>query len=276
VTASSELRPLTGADATQGFALSSAARWNQSEADWRFLLRAGEGVGIDAGGRLVATAILLPLPPRIAWISMVLVDAAQRKRGLATRMLRWALDRAAARGLVAGLDATPDGREVYRRLGFADGAAIARMRAPAAAPTPPPGIEPLAPHEILALDREVFGADRGAVLLELAARAPELALACRRDGALAGYALGRPGRMTPEIGPIVAVDAAAALALLDAAHARARGPVIADVFTAQADFAAGLAARGWVAERPYTRMAFGALPPGRAAMVYAAAGPELG
>jgi GNAT superfamily N-acetyltransferase len=276
VTGSSELRALTLADAKAGFALSAEAGWNQTEDDWRFLLRAGEGVGIDAGGRLVATTIVLKLPPRIAWIGMVLVTPAARKRGLATAMLGWSLDWARQRGLVAALDATPDGREVYRRLGFADGAPIMRMRGPAAGAAVPGGIERARLDEILPLDETVFGADRGAVLRELAERAPARALMLRRGATVAGYVFGRDGRTAPEIGPLVAADEAAALALLDAAHAGLAGPALADVFAAQDGFVAGLAARGWREERPYTRMAKGSLPACREGMIYTVAGPELG
>jgi GNAT superfamily N-acetyltransferase len=272
----SEPRPLRVADTAAGFALSAEANWNQTEDDWRFLLEQGEGIGIEAAGRLVATTIVVDYAPGISWISMVLVTQAQRKRGLATLLLDTAIAQIRARGTVAGLDATPAGREVYRRLGFVDGPELLRFEAPLTLSEPiAAGIEPLDIQEILDLDRMAFGGERSVVLRELGRRAPGLALGYRREGRLAGFVLGRDGRGAHQIGPIVAEDAAIALALLEAARVRALGPVLVDVFAVHAGFVAELRARGWTVQRPYTRMSIGALPQGRPELVFAAAGPEL-
>jgi GNAT superfamily N-acetyltransferase len=275
VTASSELRRLTLADVSGGFALSSEAGWNQSEADWRFLLGAGAGIGIDDGNRLVGTAIVLPLGGRIGWIAMVLVALSHRKRGLATRMMDWAVAHCRASSLVAALDATPAGREVYRRLGFGDGPRILRLGAPRGFGREDASVGALDVAEILELDRRAFGTDRAAVLQEFACRTPTLALACRRGGRIVGYALGRVGRLAHEMGPIVAEDDAAALALLRTVCARAEGAtVIVDAFEAQRGFLGTLIAEGWVEQRPYTRMSTGTLPAGVPESVFAVAGPE--
>jgi GNAT superfamily N-acetyltransferase len=275
VTDSSELRPLRLADVAGGFALSSEAGWNQSEADWRFLIGAGAGIGIDDGSRLVATAIVLPLDGQIGWIAMVLVALSHRKRGFATRMMDWAVGHCREAGLVAALDATPAGREVYRRLGFADGPRILRLAAPSGFGRADPSIGRLDVAEIRDLDRRAFGADRTAVLRELARQSPALALAYRRAGRVAGYALGRVGRVAHEIGPIVAEDDEVALALLRAACAEAGGgAVIADAFAARCGFVDALLAAGWTEQRPYTRMSIGALSSGAPETVFAIAGPE--
>ena len=79
---------LDALDAPSGLLLSTEAHWNQSEADWRFFLEKGIVFGVrDRGGRLVATAALLPYATTDAWISMVLVAASWRRRGLATRLV---------------------------------------------------------------------------------------------------------------------------------------------------------------------------------------------
>ena len=51
---------------------------------------------------------------------MVLVAGEYRRRGLATALLRQAMDELATARLLPALDATPEGRAVYRRLGFED------------------------------------------------------------------------------------------------------------------------------------------------------------
>ena len=127
----SELRQLdlTRAHAAAGFALSTRIGWNQALPDWDYMLAAGEGVGLTApDGALVATAMALPYGG-FAWICMVLVDPAYRRQGLATRLMDAVVARQVAAGRVPGLDATPDGREVYRRIGFRDHYRLGRYRA---------------------------------------------------------------------------------------------------------------------------------------------------
>ena len=100
-------------------ALVREAKWNQIETDWRIFLELGSlYTAQTVGGRIVATTATLPFGGRFAWISMVLVAGDYRRRGLATQLMRRAMDDLVAASLVPVLDATPDGRAVYRALGF--------------------------------------------------------------------------------------------------------------------------------------------------------------
>src|SRR5260221_6339588 len=106
-------------DALAGLALSTEAHWNQNEADWRFFLTNGTLFGVrDHDGHLVASAALLPYTSGNAWISMVLVTASFRRRGLATRLIDACLDAAAKQGFTTWLDATPAGAAGYSPLGL--------------------------------------------------------------------------------------------------------------------------------------------------------------
>ncbi len=102
----------------QAQALSDEAGWNQNAADWLVFQRHGEIFGVMAGDSLVATAAILPYGGDFAWISMVLVTAEFRRRGLATSLLRQCMARLHAQRRVALLDATEAGEPVYRALGF--------------------------------------------------------------------------------------------------------------------------------------------------------------
>src|SRR5881227_3777942 len=120
------------ADAAAGLLLSTEAHWNQNEADWRFFLSNGIVFGVRDGKQLVATAALLPYASGNAWISMVLVTANWRRRGIATRLVDACLDAATKRGLTSWLDATPDGAKVYGPLGFTPTLQLRRLRLQAA------------------------------------------------------------------------------------------------------------------------------------------------
>ena len=76
------------------------------------------GFAVRDGGRLVATALALPYPPAFGWVSMVLVHAPYRRRGLATRLVERATAALEGAGLLPVLDATPAGAEVYGRHGL--------------------------------------------------------------------------------------------------------------------------------------------------------------
>src|ERR1700736_6291946 len=115
-------------DAASGLALSTEAHWNQNEADWRFFLAKGVVFGVRDRDRLVATAALLPYSSGNAWISMVLVTADWRRRGIATKLVDTCLDTATRLGLTAWLDATPAGARVFRPLGFTPTLQLRRLR----------------------------------------------------------------------------------------------------------------------------------------------------
>ncbi len=184
---------LSSAELEDAGALVREAKWNQIEADWRIFLELGRvyAAYTDAG-RIVATTATLPFGGRFAWISMVLVAGDYRRRGLATRLMRRAMDDLAAAGLVPVLDATPDGRAVYRALGFEDSWGFHRLvlrepqRASETAPAPDAVvIRPIADADwpaLCAYDATAFGADRGAVLARLRGRLPAAELCARAAG----------------------------------------------------------------------------------------------
>src|ERR1700689_5265518 len=124
-----EIVRLGADDAPAGLALSTEAHWNQNEADWRFFLTKGTVFGVrDTDKTLIASAALLPYSSGNAWISMVLVTANWRRRGLATRLVDACLAEAAERGLITWLDATPAGAAVYGPLGFTPTLQLRRLR----------------------------------------------------------------------------------------------------------------------------------------------------
>lgn len=267
-------------------ALVAECGWNQVAADWMLFLREGEAFRVTTPqGEVAATAAILPYHS-FGWISMVLVGGAHRRQGLATHLLQRCIGQLREQGLVPVLDATPAGREVYRQLGFRDGWAITRWRRNAASspslPPPAVGVDVQALREsdwsdIAAMDAQAFGADRLALLRGLAARSQRFACVARRGGRLAGYLLGRDGRLATQLGPLAADDQDIARSLFAHALGHVDGAVLLDVLDRHAEFGALLPPAGFAVERGYTRMALdhdGGF--GDAQRMVAIAGPELG
>jgi GNAT superfamily N-acetyltransferase len=270
-------RPMTEADLPRAAALSAAVGWNQVAADWSLFLRDGDVRVLDDGDAacLAASAAVLPFGTELAWISMVLVRPDRRRAGLATALMRWAVERLHGTRHVA-LDATPAGREVYAKLGFRDVFGFARWSLPAVPAAPSLAVRPLQPEDwpaLLARDEAAFGAPRPALLRGFAARQPQAAFVTPD---LRGFALARDGLRGPQIGPVVAPDAATALALIAASRAALAVPAVIDVPDAAGEVTAALAAAGGAALRPFTRMVLGDPRFGIPEQNFVLAGPEFG
>jgi GNAT superfamily N-acetyltransferase len=286
------LRDLRPEDVTGAWRLSRLAHWNQREEDWRFLLERNPGrfVAAIVEDRVVGTGGAACYGDALAWVCMILVDPAYRGLGLGAGLTQAVLDR--VRGLESvGLDATPAGRPVYAALGFAEHGGWRRLfRAPgtvAAAPAGPSGgasirgmTEADVPR-VAALDRTVFGADRGELLGWMRARAPGSAWVIDGVGVgedPAAYCFGRPGDHSFQVGPIVAPTVERGRDLLRAAlDGVATTRVVVDVMDTREDWRDALRALGFEEERPLTRMYRGAPPAApRAGWQLAILGPEFG
>ena len=267
--------------------LSIEAGWNQTIADWRFMLGAGRGFGCTSpDGTWQASALVLPLGQKLAWISMVLVTRSRRRGGLGTELLKRCIDEVRSAGAVAGLDATEQGRPIYQALGFRDLYRISRWHFDEVKDTAmdqPTGVRlrPIVPADLprLALyDRPLTGMERPAILAHLALRQPGRAwIAEDAGGRITGFVLGREGRMATSLGPVVADREAIALALVAMAAASAPGPFIIDVPEPHRAICAWLEEQGATTPRGYMRMTLGeAKGVDEPAHVFALAGPELG
>ncbi|WP_426609163.1 GNAT family N-acetyltransferase [Bradyrhizobium sp. McL0616] len=258
-------------DAMAGLVLSTEAHWNQTEADWRVFLHDGVVFGIRDGVRLVATAALLPYSGNNAWISMVLVSATHRRRGLATHLVDACLETARKNGLTSWLDATPDGVAVYEPLGFTPTLQLRRLKLVKSTQASLPAPSTATLDALRARDRRATGFDRTALLTAFAQRSGSRIVAAH--GCIA---LVRDGRTARHIGPLFADNAAEALALVHAVARSENGPLLIDAVASQAAFLEGLTASGWTIERPFQRMRFGPATTAAEEMPFAVAGPEFG
>jgi GNAT superfamily N-acetyltransferase len=272
---------MTRHDIPAGMQLKEVAHWNQTEADWEFFLAAQpEGCFVsEVDERVVGTVTTIIYEDRFAWIGMLLVEPELRNRGVGRALLQQAIQHLDSRGVPCmRLDATPQGKLLYEKLGFVDQYEIERWglkRQP-----PEPKSAATAPHfgKVLELDREVFGADRSALLRALGESAPEFVEVLVGPTGVSGYSFGRHGSHSDHLGPWIAEDESGAEQLLDSFLARsARESIVVDCLRSNPWARTTLEARGFELVRPLTRMRRGEnIYPGRPEMVCAILGPEFG
>jgi GNAT superfamily N-acetyltransferase len=277
------LRLMTPADIPAGMRLKDIAGWNQTPVDWeRFLHASPAGCFVaEVDGRVVGTAATIVYQGRFAWIGMVLVDPDYRGRGIGTRLLQKTMEHLdACRVPTMKLDATPQGKPIYEKLGFVTEYEIERwmLRRAAGAATAPAEPAPLELERILDVDSGVFGADRGDLLHSLHREAPEFTLTAHFLGHLTGYTLGRRGSRADHLGPWMARDEASARDLLDRFLRCSRRETVFVDCLKENPFARQLVrSRGFEFSRPLTRMCRGPnTHPGRPELLCAALGPEFG
>ena len=273
---------LTGADAVGGLGLSAASGWNQTADDWELFIAQGYAIGFrSASGALVATTAAIVYGGALGWISMVLVDAEWRHRGLASLLLEGCIKRLQAAHVTPVLDATPAGEPVYRHLGFRAGFELERWEssAPAGATASTRGADvrraEVADFDaIAALDQAASGIGRRPLLQAFFAR-PDTRVWIAGDQS--GFVCTRAGRIATQIGPLAARDPDGAIVLLATALRAQDGPVFLDVPKRWSELAAWLEQAGFVRQRPYLRMALGAGAPMTCGdRMFVMAGPEFG
>jgi len=277
------LRLLTRSDIPAGMVLKDYAGWNQTPADWERFLRASPTgcFAVEMDGKVVGTSTTITYGGRVAWIGMVLVDPAYRGRGIGTRLLERAVEHLEETGVATiKLDATPQGRSIYEKMGFVPEYEIERwVLYRAAATVPAPAQAPLPDIEkIIEADLEAFGADRSELLRSLHADAPDFTLAVELEGEVIGYALGRGGSRADHLGPWMAWDRPTGRELLDEFLRRsARDTVFVDCLKNNEMARELLSSRGFLISRPFTRMVRGPNTyPGHPELLCAILGPEFG
>jgi GNAT superfamily N-acetyltransferase len=283
---------MTTADISAGMRLKEIAGWNQTQKDWhRFLEANSDGCFVaEWYGQVAGTVATIIYSNVLAWIGMVLVDPQFRGKGIGTALLAKALDALSARQIpCVKLDATPEGRLIYERQGFQAEYAIERcvlkrqgaINTVVAANSRTETAEPCGTNDIesiLTMDREIFGADRGALLKSVASAAPEFVIAAQQSSSLEGYALGRKGSRADHLGPWVASSALAAREILERFLARSQRDVLFVDAVKENPWAQELLVeRGFQTSRSLTRMYRGQNRyPGQPKQLCAILGPEFG
>ena len=110
------IRPMTASDIHRGLELCRAANWNQLRGDWDYLIAHARCYVAVLDDRVEGTCAILQPDGPLAWIAMMLVDPAVRRRSIGSGLFEHVVGIAKAPSI--GLDATGEGRLLYARYGF--------------------------------------------------------------------------------------------------------------------------------------------------------------
>jgi GNAT superfamily N-acetyltransferase len=279
------IRVMTQADIPVGMRLKEMAGWNQTDEDWkRFLQASPQGCFVaEVDGKVCGTATTIVYENRFAWIGMVLVDPEYRSRGFGTQLLKKAIQYLDALGIsTIKLDATPQGKPIYEKLGFAYEYELERwiLRRTATESAVPTTVDLTAKllESILQHDATIFGANRGFLLKDLYRHNPQFTIGIERDGLVEAYCFGRRGSFADQLGPWGSADRASAGHVLATFLARSpRDTIVVDRVKSNGFTENLLRSAGFTYSRPLTRMVRGPNNyGGRIERLCAALGPEFG
>lgn len=281
------VRTMLPADLPFADSLRALVGWNQTLADWqRFLRMEPQGCFLaEWDGAPAGTATTVVYGPDLAWIGMVLVHPEYRRRGIGGSLLLTCIEHLQVLGVrCIKLDATPEGRPVYEKVGFRDEWTLRRWEADLPSPAPrAPDARIRAWAEVGAplldlLDAQAFGVSRRELMIALVGQSHS-ALACEsRPGTPSGCGMLRQGARALYLGPISATSAEAGIALIGALTGQGRaGRVFWDIPDPNTAAVGWAERHGFNVQRVLTRMWLGDnRRPGNPQQQFALAGPEVG
>jgi ribosomal protein S18 acetylase RimI-like enzyme len=212
------LRALKATDLKAAHALSLRVHWPHRLADWQLSYQFGSGLAAERDGELVGTALSWRWGDAHATIGLVIVDPRYHGRRIGHRLMQALLADLADRSVL--LHATPDGRGLYERLGFARIGEVRQhqgtaLPAPLVALRADRRLRPAGQRDIevlAALDAQARGMPRTALIIDLFQIADTVVL--DDDGEARGFAMLRRFGRGLALGPVVAPDADGAKALI--------------------------------------------------------------
>ena len=278
------IRPIQASDLQGAMRLSTEQGWNQTEADWMRIIAPPQNISLlaECHGKIIGTTAAMNYANKVAWINMVLVDKAYRRRGISKSLFENILKELNFCKSIK-LDATTEGQLVYRHFDFKEEYGISRVTAEVVHSLPPDTNEPVPIQskdlkEVIDFDESVFGANRTHLITSMVSKYPDKARLLKQNNVITGFALGRIGRKYDQIGPVMASSASDAISLITAALRKPLAkPLIADVLDDKTELRTWLNAVGFVQHRKFIRMYQHDNPfPGKITNHFLIGGPEYG
>jgi GNAT superfamily N-acetyltransferase len=207
---------LNSSTAKAAIAWAGAEGWNPGLDDAQRFLAADPGsfLAAEHAGEIVGTVSCALYGDSYAFIGFYIVRDDLRGRGVGSELFERALARAGSR--IVGLDGVLAQQRSYERRGFVLAHRNVRWRTIGGG-EPSSGLVPLSSvpfEQLLAYDAGVFGVERARFLRAWIDRREGHALACIREGTLAGYGVLRLCQVGAKVGPLFADDEEVAEELL--------------------------------------------------------------
>lgn len=283
--AAPRVRLLAREDLPFADSLRALAGWNQTAADWeRFVKWDPAGCFLaEWEGNPAGVVTTITYGRELAWIGMALVHPDFRRRGIGRALLERSVDYLRGKNIRrVKLDATPQGKPLYEKLGFQEEWSFKRWERQGESRENAADdccVRPWRTGDaelVEAIDTEAFGVNRRRLIESLASQSSR-AFVHEVNGTVEGYGLLRPGSRAFYLGPVVARSSAAGAALV-ANLLSGAGPVFWDMPGPAAASTLALPKHlGFYEQRVLTRMYLGEnSTPGDPRKVFALAGPELG
>ena len=285
-----KLRKLVKSDLSFCTSLVIQAGWNQIEEDWLRLIHLDpEGCFIAEQNDEEVGTIVFTRFGNVAWISMVLVDMTWRGQGIGQMMFGQVMNKLQSLGVdTIRLDATEMGVGLYKKHGFKeeydlvrlvreeDGIKIKREGKIEEKVVRQAEIEDL--DMVSGLDFKISGTNRNKLMKHLIEqyKANLLTNQVTVNG-LTGFVGLREGRTGWQIGPCIAADQPAGIALLNSAFVYTSGQrVIIDVPAKNKAVLEWARNHHFKEERRFIRMYAGQKPDDKPDKILASFGPEKG
>jgi predicted GNAT family N-acyltransferase len=205
--------------------LSERAGWNQTLEDLKLMnthaqkeifiaMYCFNGHDISLG-----SGVAFAVNDHQSWIGMILVHAELRRQGIARGMMNTCLSqiRKHQKQTIIGLDATPHGKQVYEALGFKDSFSIWRSVISTRQQESEVSKSQFIPFDDQKVQNylsEIGYIERQIIVQLLASIPGSFNLMITHNGEISGFALSRPGRLKPFVGPLIAASKEMAHALL--------------------------------------------------------------
>ncbi len=205
--------------------LAERAGWNQTSEDLNLMNTHAQGnifiamYHFNGHDISLGSGVVLPVSEHLSWIGMILVHAELRRQGIARAMMRTCLShiRLLQKQAIIGLDATPLGKQVYESLGFKDSFLIWRSVINTKQQKSKVSTFQFIPFDlqkVLDYLSKIGYMERQRIVQILATIPDSYNLMITHEGKISGFALSRPGRLKPFIGPVIADSKELAYALL--------------------------------------------------------------
>ena len=237
------IRAMSRSEADELVALAANEGWNpgHNDADLFWANDPEAFIAAELDGTFVGGGTITSYGGDYGFMGFFIVRPEWRGRGLGNQLWLARRDRLLARlkpGAAIGMDGVFDMQAYYAKGGFVFSHRNLRFELPAGSAVEAratPGLLLVPATEVpfdalLAYDRSCFPAERRAFLGAWIAQDGATALACLRNGELAGFGVSRPCLSGTKIGPLFAHDAGIAEALFShLAASGGEGPVYLDV-----------------------------------------------